>query len=189
MLLNYSHSCWLFCNDCFIRTNAAWNPFFSVCNVSMESRGLCWESADVRVCLCSQTLRKKGLNGCDSPDIDADDSGHSPESEDKYRKINEDIDLMISRQRLCVSGPVHRSLFSSLSFSLSYYPSSLLSHTIPLLQWRAVRFVAGEALTFSESNLQIHKPNLVTAPINAQTASRRYMLLNIDFYINQDNGF
>ncbi|KAG8012105.1 Myocyte-specific enhancer factor 2C, partial [Nibea albiflora] len=49
-----------------------------------------------------KTLRKKGLNGCDSPDPDADDSvGHSPESEDKYRKINEDIDLMISRQRLC----------------------------------------------------------------------------------------
>uniref|UniRef100_A0A2K5F4R4 Myocyte enhancer factor 2C n=1 Tax=Aotus nancymaae TaxID=37293 RepID=A0A2K5F4R4_AOTNA len=50
-----------------------------------------------------ETLRKKGLNGCDSPDPDADDSvGHSPESEDKYRKINEDIDLMISRQRLCL---------------------------------------------------------------------------------------
>uniref|UniRef100_A0A3P8XHZ6 Myocyte enhancer factor 2ca n=1 Tax=Esox lucius TaxID=8010 RepID=A0A3P8XHZ6_ESOLU len=49
-----------------------------------------------------ETLRKKGLNGCDSPDIEADDSaGQSPESEDKYRKINEDIDLMISRQRLC----------------------------------------------------------------------------------------
>ncbi|KTF75493.1 hypothetical protein cypCar_00040798 [Cyprinus carpio] len=51
----------------------------------------------------SRTLRKKGLNGCDSPDPDADDSvGHSPESEDKYRKINDDIDLhMISRQRIC----------------------------------------------------------------------------------------
>ncbi|XP_029108756.1 myocyte enhancer factor 2ca isoform X1 [Scleropages formosus] len=49
-----------------------------------------------------ETLRKKGLNGCESPDIDADDSpGHSPASEDKYRKINDDIDLMISRQRLC----------------------------------------------------------------------------------------
>ncbi|XP_014016318.1 myocyte-specific enhancer factor 2C isoform X1 [Salmo salar] len=53
-----------------------------------------------------ETLRKKGLNGCDSPDPDADDSvGHSPESEDKYRKINEDIDLMISRQRLCQGVP------------------------------------------------------------------------------------
>ncbi|XP_028457596.1 myocyte-specific enhancer factor 2C isoform X2 [Perca flavescens] len=48
------------------------------------------------------TLRKKGLNGCDSPDIEADDSaGQSPESDDKYRKINEDIDLMINRQRIC----------------------------------------------------------------------------------------
>ncbi|KAG8456393.1 hypothetical protein GDO86_002249 [Hymenochirus boettgeri] len=53
-----------------------------------------------------ETLRKKGLNGCDSPDPDADDSvGHSPESDDKYRKINEDIDLMISRQRLCAVPP------------------------------------------------------------------------------------
>ncbi|CAG05378.1 unnamed protein product, partial [Tetraodon nigroviridis] len=49
-----------------------------------------------------QTLRKKGLNGCDSPDIEADDSaGQSPELDDKYRKINDDIDLMINRQRIC----------------------------------------------------------------------------------------
>ncbi|XP_072372338.1 myocyte enhancer factor 2cb isoform X1 [Scyliorhinus torazame] len=53
-----------------------------------------------------ETLRKKGLNGCDSPDPDADDSvGHSPESDEKCRKINEDIDLMISRQRLCAVPP------------------------------------------------------------------------------------
>ncbi|KAM9438135.1 myocyte-specific enhancer factor 2C-like isoform 3-T7 [Salvelinus alpinus] len=53
-----------------------------------------------------ETLRKKGLNGFDSPDIEADDSaGQSPESEDKYRKINDDIDLMISRQRLCQALP------------------------------------------------------------------------------------
>ncbi|XP_073334161.1 myocyte-specific enhancer factor 2C-like isoform X1 [Pagrus major] len=52
------------------------------------------------------TLRKKGLNGCDSPDIEADDSaGQSPESDDKYRKINEDIDLMINRQRICQGLP------------------------------------------------------------------------------------
>ncbi|XP_026152572.1 myocyte-specific enhancer factor 2C-like isoform X1 [Mastacembelus armatus] len=52
------------------------------------------------------TLRKKGLNGCDSPDIEADDSaGQSPESEERYRKINEDIDLMINRQRICQGLP------------------------------------------------------------------------------------
>ncbi|XP_032426357.1 myocyte enhancer factor 2ca [Xiphophorus hellerii] len=48
------------------------------------------------------TLRKKGLNGCESPDIEADDSaGQSPELDDKYCKLNEDIDLMINRQRIC----------------------------------------------------------------------------------------
>jgi hypothetical protein len=67
-----------------------------------------------------QTLRKKGLNGCDSPDPDADDSvGHSPESEDKYRKINEDIDLMISRQRLCVSTRNTLHFFFTLDISLN----------------------------------------------------------------------
>ncbi|XP_012705128.1 myocyte enhancer factor 2ca isoform X2 [Fundulus heteroclitus] len=48
------------------------------------------------------TLRKKGLNGCESPDIEADDSaGQSPELDEKYCKLNEDIDLMINRQRIC----------------------------------------------------------------------------------------
>ncbi|KAM6986579.1 myocyte enhancer factor 2ca [Aplochiton taeniatus] len=70
------------------------------------------------------TLRKKGLNGCDSPDIEADDSaGQSPESEDKYRKINEDIDLMISRQRLCALPPSNYDMGVSISGS---NPSGLL---------------------------------------------------------------
>ncbi|XP_047184952.1 myocyte enhancer factor 2cb isoform X2 [Scophthalmus maximus] len=65
-----------------------------------------------------ETLRKKGLNGCDSPDPDADDSvGHSPESEDKYRKINEDIDLMISRQRLCAVPPSNYDMPVSIPIS------------------------------------------------------------------------
>uniref|UniRef100_A0AAZ3QMJ5 MADS-box domain-containing protein n=1 Tax=Oncorhynchus tshawytscha TaxID=74940 RepID=A0AAZ3QMJ5_ONCTS len=62
-----------------------------------------------------ETLRKKGLNGCDSPDIEADDSaGQSPESEDKYRKINEDIDLLISRQRLCALPPPNYDIVGSI---------------------------------------------------------------------------
>ncbi|KAG7476918.1 hypothetical protein MATL_G00087870 [Megalops atlanticus] len=67
-----------------------------------------------------ETLRKKGLNGCDSPDIDADDSVcHSPESEDKYRKINEDIDLMINRQRLCAIPPSNYDMPVSIPASNS----------------------------------------------------------------------
>ncbi|KAM8744469.1 myocyte-specific enhancer factor 2C-like isoform 4-T5 [Acanthopagrus schlegelii] len=70
------------------------------------------------------TLRKKGLNGCDSPDIEADDSaGQSPESDDKYRKINEDIDLMINRQRLCGLPPSNYDMGVSLPGS---NPSGLL---------------------------------------------------------------
>ncbi|XP_062874336.1 myocyte enhancer factor 2cb [Trichomycterus rosablanca] len=69
-----------------------------------------------------ETLRKKGLNGCDSPDPDADDSvGHSPESEDKYRKINEDIDLMISRQRLCAVPPSNYEMSVSIPVSNQIY--------------------------------------------------------------------
>lgn len=89
------------------------------------SGSLWWLVFELCANLYLQTLRKKGLNGCDSPDPDADDSvGHSPESEDKYRKINDDIDLhMISRQRICVSTcisdkPSHTSFSFSLFLSL-----------------------------------------------------------------------
>ncbi|KAM5194230.1 myocyte-specific enhancer factor 2C isoform 4-T6 [Mantella aurantiaca] len=80
-----------------------------------------------------ETLRKKGLNGCDSPDPDADDSvGHSPESEDKYRKINEDIDLMISRQRLCAVPPPNFEMPVSIPVtnpnSLAYNPAGSLGN-------------------------------------------------------------
>ncbi|XP_071260138.1 myocyte-specific enhancer factor 2C-like isoform X6 [Salvelinus alpinus] len=74
-----------------------------------------------------ETLRKKGLNGCDSPDPDADDSvGHSPESEEKYRKINEDIDLMISRQRLC--GVPSSNYEMPVSIPVSNQNSLIYSH-------------------------------------------------------------
>ncbi|XP_024155261.1 myocyte enhancer factor 2ca isoform X4 [Oryzias melastigma] len=69
------------------------------------------------------TLRKKGLNGCDSPDIEADDSaGQSPESDEKYRKINEDIDLMINRQRICGLPPSSYDMGVSIPGSNLLYP-------------------------------------------------------------------
>ncbi|XP_025060259.1 myocyte-specific enhancer factor 2C isoform X9 [Alligator sinensis] len=78
------------------------------------------------------TLRKKGLNGCDSPDPDADDSvGHSPESEDKYRKINEDIDLMISRQRLCAVPPPNFEM--PVSIPVSNHNSLVYSNPVSSL--------------------------------------------------------
>ncbi|XP_057674714.1 myocyte-specific enhancer factor 2C-like isoform X1 [Corythoichthys intestinalis] len=45
------------------------------------------------------TLRKKGLSGSD---MEADDSaGQSPDTDDKYPKMADDVDLMLNRQRLC----------------------------------------------------------------------------------------
>ncbi|XP_078062687.1 myocyte-specific enhancer factor 2D homolog, partial [Mustelus asterias] len=45
-----------------------------------------------------ETLKKKGFNGCDSPEPDVDDAiEQSPFGEDKYRKVNEDIDILFKR--------------------------------------------------------------------------------------------
>lgn len=43
-----------------------------------------------------ETLRKKGLNGCESPDGD-DYFEHSPLSEDRFSKLNEDSDFIFKR--------------------------------------------------------------------------------------------
>ncbi|XP_029430404.1 myocyte-specific enhancer factor 2A isoform X8 [Rhinatrema bivittatum] len=43
-----------------------------------------------------ETLRKKGLNGCESPDAD-DFYEHSPISEDRFSKLNEDSDFIFKR--------------------------------------------------------------------------------------------
>ncbi|XP_032638936.1 myocyte-specific enhancer factor 2A isoform X2 [Chelonoidis abingdonii] len=43
-----------------------------------------------------ETLRKKGLNGCESPDAD-DYFEHSPLSEDRYSKLTEDSDFIFKR--------------------------------------------------------------------------------------------
>ncbi|XP_075449045.1 myocyte-specific enhancer factor 2C isoform X4 [Ascaphus truei] len=71
-----------------------------------------------------ETLRKKGLNGCDSPDPDADDSALNkkehkgcessdpdssyaltPRTEEKYKKINEEFDNMIKSHKIPAGPP------------------------------------------------------------------------------------
>lgn len=45
-----------------------------------------------------QTLRKKGFNGCDSPEPDGDDSlEQSPLLEEKYRRASEELDGLFRR--------------------------------------------------------------------------------------------
>ncbi|XP_006001630.1 myocyte-specific enhancer factor 2D isoform X4 [Latimeria chalumnae] len=53
-----------------------------------------------------ETLRKKGFNGCDSPEPDGDDSiDQSQLMEDKYRKTNEDLDILFKRYGSAVPAP------------------------------------------------------------------------------------
>ncbi|XP_029437509.1 myocyte-specific enhancer factor 2D isoform X5 [Rhinatrema bivittatum] len=53
-----------------------------------------------------ETLRKKGFNGCDSPEPDGDDSiDQSPLLEDKYRKASEDLDILFKHYGSAVPAP------------------------------------------------------------------------------------
>ncbi|XP_061622865.1 myocyte enhancer factor 2cb [Phyllopteryx taeniolatus] len=83
-----------------------------------------------------ETLRKKGLNGCDSPDPDADDSalskkenkgGESPElestliltprTEEKYKQINEEFDHMIKSHKIPAMPPSNYDMPVSIPVS------------------------------------------------------------------------
>ncbi|KAK6323821.1 hypothetical protein J4Q44_G00061600 [Coregonus suidteri] len=58
-----------------------------------------------------ETLRKKGFNGCESPEPDGEDSiDQSPLNDDKYRKTTEDLDILFKRYG--VSSAVPPSTFS-----------------------------------------------------------------------------
>lgn len=144
--------------------------------------------------LCLQTLRKKGLNGCDSPDPDADDSvGHSPESEDKYRKINEDIDLMISRQRLCVSTVGWTQSLTLIFLSpLPFLPSV----TVPSSSCPITRFFVPSCLCFppfficgcgtwqalnKKENKGGESPELESTLILTPRTEEKYKQINEDF--------
>lgn len=77
-----------------------------------------------------QTLRKKGFNGCNSPEPDGDDSiDQSPLNEDKYRKT-EDLDSLFKRygvSTVTLLSPYLTYPFSSSCPSLSTSLSPSLS--------------------------------------------------------------
>uniref|UniRef100_A0A8C4F7S7 MADS-box domain-containing protein n=1 Tax=Dicentrarchus labrax TaxID=13489 RepID=A0A8C4F7S7_DICLA len=107
-----------------------------------------------------ETLRKKGFNGCDSPEPDGEDSiDQSPLNDDKYRKTTEDLDVLFKRygstappQTFSMPVTVQSSNQSTLQFSnpgnalvtTSYVTSSsltdshLLSPQQPALQRNTV---------------------------------------------------
>ncbi|KAG7240983.1 hypothetical protein INR49_026161 [Caranx melampygus] len=86
-----------------------------------------------------ETLRKKGFNGCDSPEPDGEDSiDQSPLNDDKYRKTTEDLDVLFKRYgTFSMPVTVQASNQSTLQFSnpgnalvtTSYVTSSSLTDT------------------------------------------------------------
>ncbi|XP_015255390.1 PREDICTED: myocyte-specific enhancer factor 2D homolog isoform X3 [Cyprinodon variegatus] len=93
-----------------------------------------------------ETLRKKGFNGCDSPEPDGEDSiDQSPLNDDKFRKTTEDLDVLFKRYGQTAAPPqtfsmpvtVQASNQSTLQFSnpgsalvtTSYVTSTSLTDT------------------------------------------------------------
>ncbi|XP_067873899.1 myocyte enhancer factor 2aa isoform X4 [Heterodontus francisci] len=81
-----------------------------------------------------ETLRKKGHNDCDSPEPD-DSFEHSPLMEDKYRKLNEDNDVMFKRygpglppQNFAM--PVAVPVSNPNTLTYSHPGSSLVTHSL-----------------------------------------------------------
>ncbi|XP_078097627.1 myocyte-specific enhancer factor 2A-like isoform X4 [Mustelus asterias] len=81
-----------------------------------------------------ETLRKKGHNDCDSPDPD-DSFEHSPLMEDKYRKLNEDNDVMFKRYgpglpQQNFAMPVAVPVSNPNTLTYSHPGSALVTHSL-----------------------------------------------------------
>ncbi|XP_069796541.1 myocyte-specific enhancer factor 2D homolog isoform X2 [Narcine bancroftii] len=83
-----------------------------------------------------ETLKKKGFNGCESPEPDVDEAiEQSPFMEDKFRKVTEDIDVLFKRYGSTVqpsnfSVPVTVAIGSQGALSYSDPISSLVSPSL-----------------------------------------------------------
>eukprot|EP00079_Xenopus_tropicalis_P038057 XP_017951828.1 PREDICTED: myocyte-specific enhancer factor 2D isoform X3 [Xenopus tropicalis] len=97
-----------------------------------------------------ETLRKKGFNGCDSPEPDGDDSiDQSPLMEDKYRKASEDLDILFKRYGSAVPAP---------NFAMPV--------TVPVTNQNALQFSnpGGSLVTQSLMTSSLTDPRLLSPP-------------------------
>ncbi|XP_023601015.1 myocyte-specific enhancer factor 2A isoform X2 [Myotis lucifugus] len=90
-----------------------------------------------------ETLRKKGLNGCESPDAD-DYFEHSPLSEDRFSKLNEEGDFMFKR-----GPPGLPPQNFSMSVTVPVSSPNALSYTNPGSALVSPALAAGSALADS----------------------------------------
>ncbi|XP_037119104.1 myocyte-specific enhancer factor 2D homolog isoform X4 [Syngnathus acus] len=77
-----------------------------------------------------ETLRKKGFNGCDSPEPDGEDSiDQSPLNDDKFRKTTEDLDVLFKRYGASNPSPLQFSNPGNALVTTSYVTASSLADT------------------------------------------------------------
>ncbi|XP_049607394.1 myocyte-specific enhancer factor 2D homolog isoform X5 [Syngnathus scovelli] len=77
-----------------------------------------------------ETLRKKGFNGCDSPEPDGEDSiDQSPLNDDKLRKTTEDLDVLFKRYGASNPSPLQFSNPGNALVTTSYVTASSLADT------------------------------------------------------------
>lgn len=74
------------------------NPYHGILFLSPSCQIFFYLASSTFFVLLPQTLRKKGFNGCDSPEPDGEDSiDQSPLTDDKFRKTTEDLDVLFKR--------------------------------------------------------------------------------------------
>lgn len=162
-------------NSVGVRTYGAVKMFFCVWSLKMawkvvlESKKRWWEMCMIMKCKCAssfststlfwplQTLRKKGFNGCNSPEPDGDDSiDQSPLNDRK----TEDLDSLFKRYGVSTVTPLSPFLtYSFCSPSLSLSAISSVSIFLSLSLWPLL-------LLYGEQRLWTRKS---TGTLRAQT--------------------
>ncbi|XP_054601122.2 myocyte-specific enhancer factor 2D homolog isoform X7 [Nothobranchius furzeri] len=90
-----------------------------------------------------ETLRKKGFNGCDSPEPDGEDSiDQSPLNDDKFRKTTEDLDVLFKRY-----GTAAASQTFSMPVTVQATNQSTLQFTNPGSALVTTSYVTSSSLT------------------------------------------
>ncbi|XP_008157166.2 myocyte-specific enhancer factor 2A isoform X4 [Eptesicus fuscus] len=134
-----------------------------------------------------ETLRKKGLNGCESPDAD-DYFEHSPLSEDRFSKLNEESDFIFKR-----GPPGLPPQNFSMSVTVPVSSPSALSYTNPGSALVSPALAAGSALAdsgmLSPPQAALHRTVSPSAPQRPpSTGSAGGMLSSADLTVPNGAG-
>ncbi|XP_043935724.1 myocyte-specific enhancer factor 2D isoform X2 [Protopterus annectens] len=117
-----------------------------------------------------ETLRKKGFNGCDSPEPEGDDSiDQSPLMEDKFRKATEDLDVIFKRYGTTVpsqnfSMPITVPVTNQNTLQFTNPGASLVTHSLVTSSLTDPRLLSPQQPTLQRNTVS---PGLPQRPASA----------------------